>query len=67
MLYHASLNSLAWRVLLCPSSLASSQLNLCPVSSVCFAGSDLRSCRLMEFLCSVSRVDIFLDVSPMYA
>ena len=66
LVLYASLNSLAWRVLLCPSSLASSQLNLCPVSSVCFTGSDLGSCRRMAFLCSVNGVDIFFDVSPLY-
>ena len=66
ILCHASLNSRACLVEACPSNLVCDQSNLCPLSSACVAGRDLGSCRLIGFLCSVSRVSIFFDVSSMY-
>jgi hypothetical protein len=65
-LCHASLNSRACLVVACPRHLAWDQSNLCPLSSVCLAGSELWSCLLIAFWCSVSLVWIFLDVCPMY-
>ena len=49
MLYQASLNSHACLVAACPNSFVCVQSNLCPLSSACFAGSELWLCRLIAF------------------
>ena len=58
-------NSHACFVFAWSKSCVSVQLDVCPLLFVCEAGSDSKSCLLMAFLCSVSRVSIFLEVCPM--
>ena len=65
ILYHVSLNSRACFVFAWSKICVSVQLNVCPLSCVCEAGSDSRSYLLIAFLCSVSRVSIFLEACPM--